>query len=143
MVKQHNVLVKISNESGIPMEYVGDWYDSGRVADGFSWRNIRPTNDHSVVLNYEKDNSWTGCSGYVQFMMSGVLVTIAFSNPVMGVNKLDVGTGGMGVYDNMDNHDNNPFVQQIPIGDGVVFFNLKCTGGSTNAATVDISKAPR
>ena len=143
MVKDHNVLVKIANHSGYEMEYVGDWYDSGRVADGFSWRNIRPEDDHSVVLNYEKDYSLAGCSGYVQFRMSGVLVTIAFSNPVIGYNKLGVGTGGKEVWDDMEDHDYKPFVQEISIGDGVVYFNCKCTGGYTNAATVDVLKAPR
>ena len=141
MVKVHNVLVKITNNSGYEMEYVGDWYDSGRVADGFNWSTIQPNGDHSDVLNYEKDSSWAGCSGYAQFNMSGVVVTIAFSNPSAGTNKLGVGTTGKNVWKNMENHDYNAFVVEVPIADGKLYFNCKCTGGNTNTATVDVSKA--
>ena len=36
MVKLHNCLVEITNGTQFPMTYVLDWYDSGRVADGFT-----------------------------------------------------------------------------------------------------------
>ena len=68
-------------------------------------------------------------------------VTIAFSNPVVGVNKLSVGTNCKGVWDDMDNHDYNPFVVQITVNSMRLNFNCKCTGSTTNTATVDISRA--
>lgn len=141
MVKTHNVLVKISNKSGFDMTYKDDWYDSGRVADGFSWPKSISNDDHQDVLNYERDYSLFGCSGYVTYGMGGVNVTIAFSNPSVGSNKLGVGTDGKGVWDDMDNHDYDPFVVQITVGDVRLNFNCKCTGGSTNTATVDITPA--
>ena len=118
MVKVHNVLVKISNKSGFDMTYKDDLYDSGRVANGYSWPKSIPNGDHQDVLSYEKDNSWAGCSGYVTYDMGGVDVTVAFSNPSSGSNKLGVGTNGKGVWDGMNNHDYEPFVVQITV-DGV------------------------
>ena len=35
-----------------------------------------------------------GCSGYVQYSMSGVILTIGFSNPSVGNNKVGVGFSG-------------------------------------------------
>ena len=35
-----------------------------------------------------------GCSGYVQYAMSGVILTIGFSNPSVGNNKVGVGFSG-------------------------------------------------
>ena len=35
-----------------------------------------------------------GCSGYVQFRISGIILTIAFSNPSVGNNKVGVGMSG-------------------------------------------------
>lgn len=141
MVKIHNNLVKIYNNSGFDMTYKEEWYDSGRVADGFSWPKSISNGDHREVLNYERDWSLAGCSGYVTYEMGGHQVTIAFSNPSVGVNKLGVGTNGKGVWDDMGDHDYKPFVVQITVNGVRLNFNCKCTGSTTNTATVDISRA--
>ena len=141
MVKDHNVKLEINNKSGFNMTYKADWYDSGRLADDYSWPKSISNGDHATILSYEKDWSWAGCSGYVTYSMGGDAVTIAFSNPSSGANKLGVGTDGKGVWDDMGNHDYKPFVVQITINDVRLNFNCKCTGGSTNNATVDISAA--
>ena len=141
MVKTHNVLVKIYNNSGVVMTYNAKWYDSGRVADGFSWPKSISNGNHATVLNYERDWSLAGCSGYVTYAMGGDQVTIAFSNPAAGSNKLGVGTNGKGVWDDMSNHDYSPFVVQITINSMKLNFNCKCIGGTTNTASVDISRA--
>ena len=138
MVKIHNVKVTINNNSGFDMIYKGQWYDSGRVADSFEWSNIKKS-ETAVILNYERDWALAGCSGYVQYEISGTLIAIAFSNPSVGTNKLNVGGGnGKKVWDDMENHDYNPFVIEINITDQIVYFNCKCTGGDTNDATIAI-----
>lgn len=141
MVKDHNVKLEIRNNSGFDMTYKGDWYDSGRLADTYSWPKSIPSGDHATILSYESDWSAAGCSGYVTYAMGGEQVTIAFSNPSVGTNKLGVGTNGKGVWDHMGDHDYQPFVVQITINGARLNFNCKCTGSSTNTATVDISRA--
>ena len=143
MVKSHNVKVTINNKSGFDMIYKGQWYGSGRVADGFEWSNIKK-NETAVVLNYESDWSLAGCSGYVQYEISGTLITVAFSNPVIGYNKVNVGDNiGSKVWDDMEDHDYRTFVEQIKIKDRdqILYFNCKCSGGIVNDATIVIFSA--
>ena len=109
MVKLHNCLVEITNETQFPMTYVLDWYDSGRLADGFTWPPAINANDHQTVLSYERDGTLAGCSGYVTYNMNDTEVTIAFSNPDICSNKLGVGTGGKEVWDDMESHDYEDF----------------------------------
>ena len=141
MVKTHNCLVRISNgPNSRDMTHVTDWYDSGRVADSFSWPQTITPGQESVVLNYEKDWSWAGCSGYVTYRMFDTDITIAFSNPVSGSNKLGVGTGGKKVWEDMSNHDYNWFTINLDVsgGNAKLQFDCKCTGESTNTCNVNI-----
>ena len=138
MVKKNNVKLTINNNSGFDMIYKGQWYDSGRVANGFRWSDIQ-NNQPLVVLSYERDWALAGCSGYVQYEISGTLITIAFSNPAAGKNKLNVGKGnGRKVWDDKGNHGYNPFVKEVNTTDQILYFNCKCSGGRTNDATVSI-----
>ena len=140
MVKIHNIRLKITNTSGFRMTYRGDWYDSGRLADSYSWPASIPNGGDCDILSYERDYSLAGCSGYVQYEIGNTVVTIGFSNPSVGSNKLGVGTGGMSVWDDMHGHSYESFVVQIMVDSGKkqLDFNCKCTGSSTNVATVNI-----
>ena len=139
MVKEHNCIIRISNGTKSVFNYVRDWYDSGRLADGYSWPNeIQPSHETNI-LSYEKDWSWAGCSGYVTYRMYDTEITFAFSNPASGTNKLGVGTGGKSVWDNMENHDYNQFTVKVDASGGkaILQFDCHCTGGSTNICTVN------
>ena len=142
MVKEHNCLVKIYNgPNSRDMTFVRDWYDSGRVADGFSWPNTINPGQETIVLSYERDWSWAGCSGYVTYNMFDTDITIAFSNPLIVSNKLGVGTGGRGVWENMwDSHDYKEFTVNIDASNGnaKMQFDCQCTGGRTNTCTVKV-----
>ena len=97
MVKGHNYLVEITNDTPFLMTYRRDWYDCVRVADGFSWPRVIEANGSGKVLSYEKDwATMIGCSGYVTYDINNTEVTIAFENPCTGANKLGVGTGEEG-----------------------------------------------
>ena len=91
MVKQHNVMLSIQNNSPFVMTFHEVWFDSGRVGDGFSWPKTIARNDNPTILCYERDWALAGCSGYVTYKMNGNIVTIAFSNPSAGNNKVGVG----------------------------------------------------
>ena len=108
MAKTNNCLVKIVNGAdSSDMTYVADWYNHGRLAEGFSWRETIKPGEKRDVLSYELDWSWAGCSGYVTYRMFDTNITIAFSNPSVGNNKLGDGTGGKKVWEEMGNHDYN------------------------------------
>ena len=143
MVKTNNVKVTINNRSGFDMIYRGIWFRNGRVADGFEWSNIKK-NETAVILNYETDGSIFGCSGYVQYEISGTLIAIAFSNPFIGYNKLNVGEsteGSRNVWNNMESHDNCTFVKEIQIRDQNLRFTCNCSGGIVNDANIVICNA--
>ena len=142
MSKSNNCLVKIyDGTDSSDMTYVADWYDHGRLADGFSWRETIKPGEKRDVLSYEVDWSWAGCSGYVTYRMFDTNITIAFSNPLVGTNKLGVGTGGKSVWDNMSDHDYNGFTVDVAdTNDKKVKlkFDCMCTGGRTNICFVNI-----
>ena len=123
------------------MSYMEEWYYSGRLADGFSWPKTINAGDHQKVLNYERDWSMAGCSGYVTYKMNNTNVTIAFSNPLLGVNTLGVGTGEMKVWDYMDNHRYQGFTEKLNCSDGVILScHCECTGGNTNTCSVYLAE---
>ncbi|MEZ5016138.1 MAG: hypothetical protein R2800_03745 [Flavipsychrobacter sp.] len=141
MAKSHNVKLTITNKSGVDLNFAGEWFDSGRVADGYSWPKVIKNGDHETILCYEKDGALAGCSGYCIYKVNGgTELTIAFSNPSAGSNKLGAGTGSAKkVWDDMDNHDYKPFVVEFSANGNNYYANCKCTGSSVNDATVSIS----
>ena len=103
MTKNHKVRVIIVNKSGLDMIYRDDKYFHGELAASpGKWMDVK-NDDVGDFLSNERDYSIVGCSGYVTYGIGDEMVTIAFSNPQVGVNKLNVGTGGEGVWENMDN----------------------------------------
>lgn len=133
----HNCLMEIKNDTIFDMTYVRDWYDCGRVADACAWTDIAP-GDYLVVLN-EQDGLLSGCSGYVTYRMSGTEFSIAFSNPLIGTNKLGVGPDGESTWDTMSNHNYQEFVQGVDLGNGVpLVCYCQCTSGNTNSCVVEL-----
>ena len=144
MVKHHNCLVKITNNSGTDMIFCRDWFKMGRLANGFNWPHEIKNGSHSVILCYEKDWSFIGCSGYVTYKMGSdevTEVTIAFSNPLFGHSKLEVGTGGITVWDKMSYHHYREFDVHLTISGVSLVFHCKCTATSTNTCTVEVERA--
>ena len=140
MVKQNNVHLIIENNSGFTMMSPTAWFESGRIADSFKWPSSVSDGQKLDVLCYERDWSLGGCSGTVTYTMNGTKVTFAFSNPLIGTNKLGVGTGGREVWDYMDCHDYSLFNVQFCIGDINVTCDCICSGGIANLAIVKIMK---
>ena len=142
MVKDHNCLLKIQNNSGMDMRFCRSWFDTGRVGDGFDWPRVIKNGGHSEILCYERDWALTGSSGLVTFEMDTTEVTIAFSNPLIGCNKLNVGTTGRGVWDDMTDHDYKSFNVNLEVSDKRLIVHCRCTGGGTNNCTVEIQPQP-
>ena len=97
--------------------------------------------DEPVVMNSATvDETAPGVSGYVVYSLHGHDVAIAFSNPPVGFNKLNVGlasaeTGGKNVWDEMEHHAES-WATTLVIGDKAFNVALSATGGLTNEATV-------
>ena len=120
------------------MSFLRDWYDSGRIADRFSWPKAIADRSSAEILNYEKDWSMAGCSGYVTYAMGGTEVTVAFSNPSARRNKFGVGITGKEVWNEMSDHGYDSFNVLLTVADKKLLFRCKCTGSSTNECTVNI-----
>ena len=139
MVKSHNCLIKIKNNSGMDMNFQEHWFDSGRIADGFEFPLVIKNGNDTSVLCYEIDYVLlAGCSGYVTYKMDTTNITIAFSNPLVGWSKLGVGDNGTRVWDEMTDHDYKSFNVFLSVSDRKLVFRCKCTGGPTNTCTVEI-----
>ncbi len=138
MPKSHVIKLTVKNNSGYKLSDPKSWFDSGRVADGWNFPDpILPGQD-GIVEMYEKDWSLTGCSGYVDYTLNMGTVTIGFSNPYVGSNKVGIGTDGKGVWDDMSSHDYGPFIKEFTIGDVHFKAELECSGGDVNEANVTI-----
>ena len=138
MVKEHIVRLTVKNKSGFTMNFKRSWYDSGRLANSYSWPKTVEDGDQMDIMSYERDWALAGCSGYVDYEINGTVITFGFSNPSSGKNKLGIGTNGKAVWDNMEHHGYDPFVETLPISGVTLQFKCKCTGSTTNHATVDI-----
>lgn len=138
MPKSHVVKLTINNATDHVMQYKNDWFDSGRVADGWSWPETISPGSTAIIECYEKDYALAGCSGYANYSLANEEVTIAFSNPVAGSNKLGVGTGGKTVWDQMDNHDYKDFTIGFKLGNEKFLASCHCTGGDVNDAQLTL-----
>ena len=124
------------------LNYQEEWFNSGRLAEGFDWPLAIKNGNDSSVLCYERNYFVLGgCSGFVTYKMGTTDVTIAFSNPLVGWNKLGVGSGsvtGMKAWDEMTDHEYKSFNVFLTVSDKNLVFRCKCTGGSTNTCTIVI-----
>ncbi|XP_066917806.1 uncharacterized protein [Clytia hemisphaerica] len=132
MVKKHNIKLKITNGTGSSLKYHGEWFDSGRLADGFRWPELIQDGGKETVLCYERDWAMAGCSGYVQYRINGQVLTIGFSNPSAGKNKVGVGLTGKKIWDEMGCNDYSPHVTTLQMETFVLKCHYSCTGGATN-----------
>lgn len=143
MPKSHVVKLMITNKTPFLMKYKSDWFDSGRIADGWSWPEEILPGDTEIIECYEKDNALAGCSGYVTYNIGydemTADMTIAFSNPSSGKNKLGVGKG-KAVWDNMSDHGYKPFTEHFVLEGRdrpvMIICNCQCTGGEVNQARI-------
>jgi hypothetical protein len=138
MPKSHVVKLTINNKTDEVMNYKSDWFDSGRVADSWSWPATISPGSTQIVECYEKDYALAGCSGYVNYTLGTGEVTIAFSNPSVGSNKLGVGVGGHDVWDKMDSHDYKEFTVGFKVEKDKFMATCCCTGGDVNDAQVTL-----
>lgn len=142
MAKSHVIILSITNNTGFELLNPSSWFDSGRLADGWSWPTSIPGNGAETKVEcYERDWALAGCSGYVTYNWQSGSITFAFSNPDMGKNKVGVGTGGKSVWDNMDSHDYNQFTEKFTVTNVALTAVCSCTGGDTNMAKVTLSVA--
>ena len=55
MVKIHNNKLVIANNTMVPLTFLKEWFDSGRVADGFKWPSVISPGAKETVLCYESE----------------------------------------------------------------------------------------
>lgn len=133
----HNVVLTITNDTTTPLAFNSVWLQSGQLSSPASWpKQIGP---HGGFVQGTLTNSSAGVSGYVIYNWGVYAITIAFSNPSSGTNKVGVGIAtGTGdsntVWSDMGSNDYKPFTVAIPNTNLVIY--CLCTGGETNYANV-------
>ena len=55
MVKIHNNKLIITNGTRVPLKFLKEWFDSGRIADGFKWPSEISPGAKETVLCYESE----------------------------------------------------------------------------------------
>ena len=123
------------------MVYKEDKYVHGEIAPSSrKWMDVK-NNDVGDFLSQECDFSLLGCSGYVKYRIGDEMVTIAFSNPQVGVNKLNVGNGGEEVWQSMDNQDYDKFERSINVTSEIkLTFDCQCTPCETNVCVIIVKR---
>ena len=141
MTKTHKVRVVIFNKSGLDMVYKENKYIHGEIAPSSrKWEDVK-NDDIGDFLSQEIDFSLVGCSGYVKYLIGDIMVSIAFSNPEVGVNKLNVGTGGERVWEKMDNQRYDKFERPINVSSEIkLTFHCQCTPGETNVCVIIVRR---
>jgi len=138
MPKSHTIKLNIKNDTTSPMLYHSNWFDSGRVANNFEFPKIIKKGENHTVVCYERDWALSGCSGYAQYTINGNIVTIAFSNPSAGSNKVGAGIADNGktIWEKISSHDYQDFQVDMKVGTMPMIVHCKCSGGDTNDAKV-------
>jgi hypothetical protein len=142
MPKTHVVKITITNNTSETLTKPDAWFDSGRVADGWSWPDKIAPGAKEIIECYERDSATAGCSGYVKYNLGEKgQMAIAFSNPSVGKNKLGVGLGSKAkeVWDGMTDHGYDPFVQSFDLGSVKVVATCQASGGDVNNARVSLA----
>lgn len=103
MSKSHIINLSIMNATGQSMTFNGAWFQTGGLADGNSWPETLSPGGGSFVRCCESSCSLAGCSGWVSYIYEGTPLYLSFSNPVAGLNGIDIGTD-TAVWDRMTGH---------------------------------------
>ena len=136
MTKVHNVRLTIKNLTPYPMDIEHAWFDTGGYAEGQHPVNI-PANSEKTLVFCEGWTLIAGCSGYVTYSMNNAFLTIAFSNPLNPAsNKLNIGTTGKKVWDDMDDNSYATFKRRLILSEELIIADCTLTGGDVNQAVV-------
>jgi len=139
---RHTVHLRIINHSHLPLAFKEAWFDHGRLKSCCHWPKVIKGYNSMEVYMHEADHSFAGCSGYVTYIMgqhtaTSTPVTIAFSNPAAGKNKLDVGTGDAKyIWKHMTSNNYKTFKRPLFIEGIHMIASGQATAGYTNEALV-------
>jgi hypothetical protein len=135
MGKKHIVELTIINKTRFPFEYVNDWFDMGRVANGNSWPHRIEAGSSVRITCFEKDWSSAGCSGWVAYSINKVSFYFCFSNPPVRSNCIDIGTDPK-TWDQMIPHYGNNDERVFKLDNNLtITVSIKNCGGDINKAT--------
>ncbi|SEB45160.1 hypothetical protein SAMN04489761_0798 [Tenacibaculum sp. MAR_2009_124] len=143
----HNVTLTILNETDTIMKLEGTWFDSGEIKEDSELPAIIKSGDTPTIkFGVKKPHIAAGVSGYVQYKMKDQVVTIAFSNPSVGTNKVGIGISDKDgssnkIWDKMSNHNYKKFNEQFNIASNyTISAECLCTSGGNNTCYVDLIK---
>ena len=133
--------VEINNFTGFDLTLSKCWYHVGAAEDGWPVK-IEEDDKIQVKNGAGPGQFYPGVAGYVSYDLKGDDFTVAFSNQMFGYNRLDVGSGGKDVFDEMMTRkrdpEGEPWTETLVLGGRV--FSVQCyyTGGAKNECRVNI-----
>ena len=141
-VGQLATVVEIENQSSRRLVFRHDWYNHGYVEES-GWPKVIANGETVVVRSYQRMFSVMGVSGTVTYEVegTGTPLTFAFSCPSLGGNKLNAGTGGQRVWDEMTSGGYEPFAVVVKTGGPTLNVALQASYGTANACKVKVYKA--
>ena len=142
MVKIHNIVLTIENNTDQDLVKPVEWFNSGRLGDGWEWPKSIPAHGGKAKVELtERDWAFNGCSGYVDYTWGygPGNITFSFSNPDIGTNKVDVGVGGMNVWYHMSDHGYKEFTEKFQVNGIKLKAVCSATPGAVNKARVVLS----
>lgn len=131
----HHINLTINNSTTKVLYLDEVWFWKGNL-DG---SQVFPKTIVAGATTTVKSKGSSHCSGYVSYITGNSRITIGFSNPSSGRNKLGIGLTGIKVWDDMTDHGYKLFTEILQLNDSsVITCQCKCTGTDTNVATVTL-----
>ena len=112
-------------------------YVRGEVLEPSGWPAVIADQQDVAVRS---EGFVVGVSGMVTYELDGTDVTIAFSSPPIGSNKLNVGCTGRLVWKEMKGRSQS-WATTMKTRGLVLHVGMQCTQGPVNNADVDIFKS--
>jgi hypothetical protein len=133
----NHVNVTVDNQTPHEMVYTSDWFDSGEWSTD---KILTIPAGSKVTLCFRGTLSVApGVSGTVTYNINGHAMTLGFSDPVAGSNKVGIGNDGHKVWENMGSHYENPAIYKWGFNDFPLQAEISNTSGSFSEAKIILS----
>lgn len=130
----NRVNLRVINQTPYDMQYTSDWFDSGQWLTDVV--NTIPAGS-DMILYFIGD---PGVSGTVTYNINGNAMTLGFSNPEYGSNKVGIGNDGHKVWENMHSHYENPAIYKWGFNGFPLQAEISNSSGECSQALIILSR---
>jgi hypothetical protein len=143
MTKTHVINLDIVNSTSGDLTFADDWFQTGGLADGNAWPTTISAGTTATVQCCESFMSPIGCSGWVKYSFNyadtpGIF--LAFSNPLVGTNGIELGSEAS-IWDDMTDHYDCPVSRDVAVDSNHwLISNIESTPGDASTATFNLQQ---